>query len=68
MKLTAITPIKHGGKRIDPGTGFDADKKAADQLLKLGAAVEAAKAPPAPAPVQAPVQGDVPPAQPPLLP
>lgn len=51
MKLTALTPIRHNGKRVAVGDEFDAEKKTAAALIAAGHAEEAPKATPA-APTQ----------------
>jgi len=40
MKLRAIQPIKHDGKRYAPGETFEAPSGAAKALLDAGVAVE----------------------------
>jgi len=41
MKLTALTPIRHDGKRYAEGESFDVDNKAqAAALVACGAAAE----------------------------
>jgi hypothetical protein len=37
-KLTAIEPVKCGGKRYAPGDSFETDDKVAEQLVASGAA------------------------------
>lgn len=54
MKLIAIEPVHHNGKRYEPGEDFEADKKSAAVLLAGGQASEAPKA----KPVQPPATGD----------
>jgi hypothetical protein len=39
MKLRAIVSIKHSGKWIEPGKGFDCSKDDAAALIECGAAV-----------------------------
>ncbi len=39
MKITALTPIRHGVKNILEGETFDADKGSAESLIAQGAAV-----------------------------
>ena len=44
MKITALTPIRHGAKDIREGESFDADKASAEALIAQGAAVAVAAA------------------------
>ncbi len=45
MKLTALQPIRHDGKRCAPGDTLDvADKRQAEALIACGAAEAASEA------------------------
>lgn len=53
MKLTALTPIRHDGKRYVEGEAFEVDNKAqAAALVACGAAAEGGRSRPAKAPAK----------------